>query len=185
MDRRATLVICGSTRPARICEDVARWVISHAPERAGDDLELVDLRDWPLPDDEAGVPAMGVYAHDHTRAWSRKIARAGAFVFVTPQYNWGYPAPLKNALDHLFREWVGKPAAIVTYGFHGGGRCAAQLREVLTGFRMRPVPTMPALTLPEAMKTGEATLADALEGFASEIPAVKRAFAELSEFVAA
>ncbi len=52
-----------------------------------------------------------------------------AIVFVSPQYNWGYPAPLKNAIDHLYKEWAGKPAMIVTYGGHGGSKCAAQLRQ--------------------------------------------------------
>ena len=149
------LVICGSVRPTRIGHDVARWVMEALPADSMLELELVDLADWPLPmDDEPGVPARDPYAHAHTQAWSRKVSEAAGFVFVTPQYNWGYPAPLKNALDHLYKEWARKPAVIVTYGFHGGGKCAAQLRQVLKGLRMRPVRTMPALTLPEALKGG-------------------------------
>jgi NAD(P)H-dependent FMN reductase len=144
------------------------------------DLELVDLAQWPLPDDEPDVPAVAsVYAHEHTRAWSRRVASAAGFVFVTPQYNWGYPAALKNALDHLYREWSGKPAVVVTYGFHGGGRCAAQLREVLDGLRMRTAPTMPALTLPEAMKLPGTGVETALQAFAASAPAVAQALAEL------
>jgi NAD(P)H-dependent FMN reductase len=65
--------------------------------------EIVDLQGWHLPfGDEPGIPAQGVYGHDHTRAWSAKVAAADGFIFVTPQYNWGYPAPLKNARDHLY-----------------------------------------------------------------------------------
>jgi NAD(P)H-dependent FMN reductase len=56
-----------------------------------------------------------------------------AFVFVTPQYNWGIPAGLKNALDYLFNEWKGKPAMIVSYGGHGGDKCAAAMKVVLGG----------------------------------------------------
>ncbi len=72
-----------------------------------------------------------------------------------------------------------KPAMIVSYGFHGGGKCAAQLRQVLDGLRMRPVPTMPALTLPEEMKQDAATVEMALSAFAPARPSVEQAFVEL------
>ena len=97
------LVISGSTRPGRISPAVSRWVIACAPAELAVQLQLVDLADWPLPDDEPGVPAWGGYVHAHTQAWSDKVAQAHGFVFVTPQYNWGYPAGLKNAIDHLYR----------------------------------------------------------------------------------
>jgi len=172
-------VIMGSVRPTRICHDIARWVMEALPADLGLDLELVDLADWPLPmNDEPGVPAKDGYVNAHTEAWSRKVSEAAAYVFVTPQYNWGYPAALKNALDHLYKEWTTKPAMIVSYGFHGGGRCAAQLRQVLEGLRMRPVPTMPALTLPEELKEG-ATVETALSAFAPVRPSVEQAFVEL------
>jgi NAD(P)H-dependent FMN reductase len=173
------LVICGSVRPTRICLDTARWVIKVLPREADIELELVDLADWPLPmDDEPGIPARDPYVHEHTRAWSRKVAEAAAYIFVTPQYNWGYPAALKNALDHLYREWATKPAMIVSYGFHGGGKCAAQLREVLEGLHMRPAATRPALTLPSELKHG-ASADIAFDAFTSAIPSVEQAFAEL------
>ena len=66
---------------------------------------------------------------------------------VSPQYNWGYPAALKNALDHVYKEWNGKPLVIVTYGGHGGDKCAAQLRQVAGGLKLRAVDTMPAVTV--------------------------------------
>lgn len=92
--------------------------------------------------DEPGIPSLikdpSQYKHEHPRAWSHEIASCDAFIFVSPQYNWGYPAALKNAIDFLFNEWVGKPTMIVTYGGHGGGRCAAQLESVLNGIRMLP-----------------------------------------------
>lgn len=138
----------GSVRPGRRCPQIAQWVIGIAKASSTLKYELVDLADWRLPmDDEPDIPARGNYTRRHTRAWSRKIAAAGAFVFVTPQYNWGYPAVLKNALDHLHKEWEGKPIVIVTYGGHGGGKCAAQLRQVTEGLDMRPMATMPALKL--------------------------------------
>jgi NAD(P)H-dependent FMN reductase len=174
-------VIVASTRPGRIGRQVAEWVRGAIPASAGFAAELVDLRDWPLPLlDEPGVPAAGVYLHEHTREWSRKIAAADAFVFVTPQYNWGYPASLKNALDHLFKEWNGKPAVIVSYGHHGGGKAAAQLRQVLEGLRMRPAVAMPAITISPAMLTEDGRLGDPATDFASYADAVERAVGELA-----
>ncbi|MEI9905113.1 MAG: NAD(P)H-dependent oxidoreductase [Asticcacaulis sp.] len=68
-------------------------MIETARADSGLACELVDLKDWHLPmDDEPAIPASGVYAQDHSLAWSRKIAAAPGFVFVSPQYNWGYPA---------------------------------------------------------------------------------------------
>jgi NAD(P)H-dependent FMN reductase len=136
------LVIAGSLRPQRIALRIAEWVAEIGRETMNAAVEVVDLKAWPLPmDDEPGVPAAGVYEHEHTRAWSRKIAGGGAFVFVTPQYNWGYPAPLKNALDFLYREWHGKPATSVTYGTRGGGKAADQIHQVFEGLHMRPLGT--------------------------------------------
>ena len=88
------------------------------------------------------------YVQPHTRAWSKEVQRYSAFVFVLPQYNWGYPAVLKNAIDYLFNEWNGKPAMIVSYGGHGGTKSAGQLRQVLEAVKMNVVDTMPALTFP-------------------------------------
>src|SRR5580698_5591912 len=142
------LVIVGSVRPRRIALQVAEWAAEVGRETTNAAFEVVDLKDWPLPmDDEPAVPAAGGYEFDHTHAWSAKVAAADAFVFVTPQYNWGYPAALKNAIDHLYKEWQDKPAVIVTYGGHGGGKCAAQLRQVAEAVEMRPVPTMPGIKL--------------------------------------
>src|SRR5262249_17042019 len=128
------LVIVGSMRAKRICPQVARWVAEVGRTTTTREIEIVDLKDWPLPmDDEPGIPAVHDYVNEHTGAWSRKISSGGAIVFVAPQYNWGYPASLKNAIDHLYKEWHGKPAMIVSYGHRGGNKCAAQLRQVLKG----------------------------------------------------
>jgi NAD(P)H-dependent FMN reductase len=144
------------------------------------DFEIVDLRDWPLPmDDEPGLPAAGVYRHEHTKAWSRKVSESDAVVIVTPQYNWGYPAALKNALDHLYAEWRGKPAVIVTYGGHGGDKCARQLRQVANGLHMKPLRTMPGLKLARRkIEANDGDVAPARD-FASHGPKVRKAFAEL------
>lgn len=175
------LVIAGSLRPRRICIQVAEWVAKIGRETTDAALEVIDLKDWPLPmDDEPGVPAGGDYEFEHTRAWSRKIAQADAFVFVTPQYNWGYPAALKNALDHLYSEWAGKPAMIVTYGGHGGGRCAEQLQQVCEGLHMTLVATKPGLRLPREQIEANSGEIDPPAEFEGHLDDLRRAFGELA-----
>jgi NAD(P)H-dependent FMN reductase len=176
-----TLVIAGSVRPRRVALRIAQWVAEVGHATTDGTFEVVDLKDWPLPmDDEPGVPAGGAYEFEHTRAWSRKIAGAEAFVFVTPQYNWGYPAPLKNALDHLYGEWAGKPAMIVTYGGHGGDRCAEQLRQVCEGLHMAPVATRCGFRLSrERIEANSGEIDPALE-FAAHLSDLRQAFGELA-----
>ena len=177
------LLIMGSTRVGRVCPTLAAWVADLALASTGLACELVDLADWPLPmDDEPGLPALGGYVHAHTQAWSRKIAGADGFVFVTPQYNWGYPAPLKNAIDHVYAEWRGKPLVIVSYGGHGGGKCAAQLRQVAEALKMRVIPTMPGIVLPEEVVRGAPI--EPAEELKDQAAPIQQAFTELATILA-
>lgn len=142
-------IICGSTRTPRVAPQITQFVhdtiqahLDAHPRRASVHLEVVDIAAFHLPlFDEPGIPRAITdprqYAHSHTRTWSARISALDAFVLVTPQYNWGIPAALKNALDFLYHEWTGKPAMVVSYGGHGGGRAAEALRVVCMGLRMR------------------------------------------------
>jgi NAD(P)H-dependent FMN reductase len=178
-------IIVGSTRANRIGRQIAEWVLACIPAPAGFGAELVDLNDWHLPlSDEPSIPATGIYVHEHTRAWSQTISAADGYIFVTPQYNWGYPASLKNALDHLYREWNGKPAVIVSYGHHGGGKAAGQLRQVLEGLKMRPVTTMPAITFTQEMLTTDGHLRDPATDFLPFTQSIAQAADELNLVIA-
>lgn len=180
---KTVLLIMGSTRASRISPQIAAWVAGIGRACTPFGYEVVDLADWPLPmDDEPKIPATGVYTQEHTRAWSEKIKSADAVVFVTPQYNWGYPAVLKNAIDHLHREWRDKPTVIVTYGGHGGGKCAEQLRQVAGAMKMRVVTTSPGLVLPEDVIRHGATC-EPDRDFAHHRESVRAAFAELVDQV--
>ncbi|MGH8233050.1 MAG: NADPH-dependent FMN reductase [Rhodanobacteraceae bacterium] len=79
------------------------------------------------------------------------MKRADAVIFVTPQFNWGYPAALKHAIVHLYDEWRDKPAVIVSYGGHSGTKSADQLKQVAAAVNMRVMPTAPAITLPRGV----------------------------------
>jgi NAD(P)H-dependent FMN reductase len=105
------------------------------------EVDLVDLSEVDLPFfDEPGSPAQGAApVNAHTRAWAKRVAGLDAVVIVTPEYNAGYPAVLKNALDYLFTQWNAKPVAVVAYGWHHGRRVAAALSPVLANLRMHEV----------------------------------------------
>lgn len=137
LDCRVAVVV-GSTRANRVCAGLASWVIRVLQPESRLAYQILDLAEIDLPFlDEPFPAAYRKYEHEHTKAWSRLVSSFDAFVFVFPQYNWGYPAPLKNALDFLYWEWEAKPAGMVTYGNRGGGKAAVQLRGVLEGLHMR------------------------------------------------
>jgi len=124
-------VILGSTRPGRNGEAVAKWVYAHAQKRSDAEFELVDLMSFHLPLLDEAIPASaGRYANEHTKAWAAKVASLDAFVIVTPEYNHGVPAALKNAIDFLFAEWNNKVVGFVSYGSAGGARAVEHLRGV-------------------------------------------------------
>ncbi|MCS7478447.1 NADPH-dependent FMN reductase [Umezawaea endophytica] len=134
-------IVIGSTRPGRAGGPVAAWFAGEARAHGGFTVEVVDLAEVALPMfDEPNHPMTGKYVHDHTEAWSEVVRRASAYVFVTPEYNNGYPAPLKNAIDYLNAEWRDKPVGFVSYGgVSAGTRAVAQLKQVVTTLRMVPV----------------------------------------------
>ena len=144
-------VVIGSTRSNRICDGIAHWTLRVAEVESPLRYELIDLAQVDLPFlDESTKAARGSYEHEHTQSWSRLVSSFDAFVFVFPQYNWGYPAPLKNALDFLYAEWHNKPVGLVTYGTRGGGRAAEQMRGVLQALRMRAVTANVELSIADA-----------------------------------
>jgi NAD(P)H-dependent FMN reductase len=150
-------IVVASTRPGRIGSPIARWFHDAARAHAGFDAALVELADVALPLlDEPKHPRFGQYEHAHTKAWSARVAAADAFVFVTPEYNFGAPAPLVNAIDYLFREWHYKPCAFVSYGGLSGGTRSVQMSKmIVTTLRMMPIPEAVTIPMvPQHMKDG-------------------------------
>ena len=141
-------IVMGSTHTGRLNDAVARWVYDVARTRNDADFELVDIAEYHLPLlDEAIPPTFGQYGHEHKRKWAQKIASFDAYVFVTPEYNHGVSAALKNAIDYLFREWNNKAAGLVCYGSVGGARAAEQLRLVLADVMVAAVRAQVTLSL--------------------------------------
>lgn len=182
MHGNSYIVIAGSTRPTRRSPAIADWVASLGREASGAEFRVVDLLALGLTlDDEPGIPAAGgAYASAATRAWSEQVAAARGVVIVTPQYNWGYPAALKNAIDHLYTEWRGKPVLIVTYGGHGGGKCGRQLRQVLGGMGVRHAAAPVGMSLARARIEANDGLVDPPAEFGAQAARLKRSLARLA-----
>jgi NAD(P)H-dependent FMN reductase len=141
-------IIIGSTRPGRVGRGVGEWVYKKALDHGGAEFKLVDLEDFALPIlDEETVPMMAAGTKPHTVRWAEQIAGFDGFVFVTPEYNRGIPASLKNAVDYLYTEWNNKVAGFVGYGVDGGVRSVEHMRGVLSMVRMATVGPQVALTL--------------------------------------
>jgi len=134
-------VIIGSTRPGRAGLPIAEWFVERARRHGQFDVEIADLAEIALPLlDEPNHPRMRRYVHQHTKDWSARIDRADAVVVVTPEYNYGYPAAVKNAIDYLHEEWQYKPVGFVSYGgVAAGTRAVQQLKQVVTTLKMVPV----------------------------------------------
>lgn len=118
-------VIVGSTRPGRFADTVTRWFTAQVGQRTDMDLDVVDLAEVKLP---------AVLPNDNgpeLQDYLERIDRADAFVVITPEYNHGYPASLKQAIDIPRDEWRAKPVGFVSYGGASGGlRAVEQLRQV-------------------------------------------------------
>ncbi len=135
-------VIIGTTRQTRFSDKPVAWLVDRLSARDDLDLEIVDLRDHPLPMYDLPVPparALRDYANDEVARLGQVIDRADGFIIVTAEYNHGYPASLKNALDHLFPEFARKPVTFVGYGNVGGARAIEQLRQVAVELEMAPL----------------------------------------------
>lgn len=104
-------------------------------------MGVADLAEVDLPlFDEPRHPRLHDYVHAHTKEWSQLVGGSDAFVLVTPEYNYGYPATIKNAIDYLHDEWKNKPVGFVSYGGVGAGtRAVQQLKQVVTALKMLPV----------------------------------------------
>lgn len=118
-------------------------------------MTVTDLAELALPFLDEPEPAIEAesYRHEHTRRWSAIVAASDAFVFVMPEYNQGYTAPLKNALDYLYSEWVDKPVAFVSYGMKSGGLRAVQsIKPVVSALKMFPIDESVTIHLRQTMQ---------------------------------
>jgi len=130
-------IVMGSTRPSRFGEKPAAWIHGIARKRTDLDFELIDLRDYKLPlFNEPISPAWGPIKNEEAQRWAAKLAEMDGFILVTPEYNHGTSAVLKNALDYAYKEFIRKPVAFVGYGSVVAARAVEQLRLVTAELQM-------------------------------------------------
>lgn len=136
-------IILASVREQRAGEKVARWTLGVTEKHSELDVTLIDLKDYSLPPyHHAGQPAdiEDAYTDALEVKWRDTITAADGFIIVTPEYNWGYPGQLKNALDYLYAPWNKKPVAFVSYGgLAAGTRSVEQLRQIAIALQMAPI----------------------------------------------
>jgi len=152
-------VIIGSTRVNGIGPHVAEYVKTVLETEKSDTiLSLVSIASFKLPVfDEPVLPAMvpdkAQFVHEHSKAWSAEIGKYDAYIIVTPEYNFGLPGGIKNAIDYLYNTWIGKPVLIVSYGIKGGSVASDHLKKTLEGMHLQVVETRPQLEFPGADPT--------------------------------
>ena len=135
-------IIVGTTRPGRFADKPVAWLVDRLAHRDDLVLEIVDVRDHPLPLYESAVSparAQRKYEDERVTRLGRVIDRADGYIIVAGEYNHGYPASLKNAMDYVFPEFNRKPVTFVGYGQVGGARAVEQLRLVAVEFEMAPL----------------------------------------------
>ena len=155
-------VIVGSTREGRFSEKPAKWFLDHLKKRDGVDARLLDLLDFPMPFfDQSTTPATPgrpAFEHEVVQQWTAAIGESDAFIFVTPEYNYGPAAVLKNAIDWVYPEWNRKAAGFVSYGSALGARGVQQLRATAIELQLAPVRSsvhIPVATLWAHYKGGD------------------------------
>lgn len=141
-------VIIGSTRENRTTDRLAKWVAAGAASREGVAVDLIDLRDFPMP--LFNEPASPRYNQNRqidpmAKQWLERLQAADAYVFVTPEYNHSIPGALKNALDYVTWELLHKPATVASHGTVGGARATMHLKEILSESRAAIIPTQVAI----------------------------------------
>jgi NAD(P)H-dependent FMN reductase len=177
-------LLIGSTRPSRISPTIANWMIENLPKHDGVDFEVIDIKTWDLPMfDEPLHPAMHEYKHDYTKAWSEKISQADGYIFLTSEYNAGYPASLKNAIDYLYHEWAAKPVMIASYGMGGGSGASAQLKQVTERLNMKPTKTSPDFILGRDSRNEDGQLKDINTDFGQHVENLQKGINELIELL--
>lgn len=158
-------VILGSTREGRFSDKPGAWIAGMLGDREGVTAEVLDLRDYEMPffeEEETPSYKTKPYAHPAVAAWTAKIKEADAYVIIAPEYNHGYPAVLKNALDYAYQEWNNKPVAFVTYGSAMGARSVEQLRMVAVELQMAPIRNAVHMPYETIVRVGKGEAAEAV-----------------------
>jgi NAD(P)H-dependent FMN reductase len=149
-------IIIGSTRPTRAADKVAPWVIERATSHPAFEVEVLDLRDWPLPIFAEHLGSIGdfndpTYSDPAVKRWNQKIKAADAYLVITPEYNHSVPGVLKNAIDNIFVSFAFRNKPLVTVGYSGGIAGGVRAIEHLAQIAIEAelVPLRAAVVIPQ------------------------------------
>jgi NAD(P)H-dependent FMN reductase len=149
MSKPKLAIVIGSIRPNRFAAHAAEWIEHVTTESGMFDVEVVDLKSYPMPFfAEEMSPAYAPSKDDFAGRWQKKMAEFDAYIFTAAEYNRGPTAVLKNALDYAYKEWTNKPVAFVGYGGVGGARAIEQLRLNAIELQMAPIRTAVHILFP-------------------------------------
>lgn len=163
MSKPKIAIVVGSTRAARFADVPVEWFTKIAKTHTDIEVEVVDLRDYPLPFfDEVASSAWAPSQNEVAQRWQKKVAEFDGFIFTAAEYNHGPTAVLKNALDYAAKEWNKKPAGFIGYGGVGGARAVEQLRMHAVELQMAPTKAAVHIVWADflAVRQGEKKLSD-------------------------
>jgi NAD(P)H-dependent FMN reductase len=143
-DKPRIALIIGSTRPTRFADKPAQWMLKQAQARQDMEVEVIDLRDHPLPFFAEVASNLRVPSKDpEAIRWQQTIGQYDGYIFVVAEYNHSITSALKNALDQAYKEWNRKPFTAIGYGSVGAGRAIEHLRGI--GVELQMVATRGAV----------------------------------------
>jgi NAD(P)H-dependent FMN reductase len=148
-------IIVGSTRPTRAADAVLPWVVKRAMAHPAFEVEVVDLRDWPLPMFAEHMGSIGdfndpTYSEPVVKAWNAKIKEGDAYLVITPEYNHSVPGVLKNAIDNVFLSFALRNKPLAAIGYSAGIAAASRAIEHLAGIAVEAdmVPLRSSVLIP-------------------------------------
>ena len=156
-------VISSSVRDGRATERLAKWVAREASAKHGIEVELVDLKEYPMPlFNEPESPRFNQHRQVDPTAqkWLDRLKAADAYLFVTPEYDHSIPGVLKNAIDYVAWEMAKKPATAAAHGTVGGARAIMHLKEIISESRAVPTPTQLAVVAMTSKIDADGNLAE-------------------------
>jgi len=140
MTKPKIAVIISSIRPTRFGDKPAKWIADHVAARDDADVEIVDLKDYPLPLFDAAASDFWMPTPNEIAAkWQAKLNEFDGYIFVVAEYNRSITGALKNAIDWAYKPFMKKAVAFVGYGSVGGARAIEHLRTIMVEVQAVPV----------------------------------------------
>jgi NAD(P)H-dependent FMN reductase len=136
-------IISSSVREGRKSHHVSLYFKQYITENKLATTDIVDLKEYHFPIFGATLKTQE-HPSEGMLDFANKIKLSDGIIIVTPEYNGGYPASLKNAIDLLYDEWHRKPVGIATVssGPFGGSQAMVALQFTLWKMKARTIPAM-------------------------------------------